>query len=130
MKALLCCLALAASVAADVRLESLVVSPSAPRFQLNLRNDGRVAVTPDRIELRIRESDQASWQSLKLWVGPRSVPPGAIMTLESTPYDGGPALEALSLPSYQLQAVVSGPDVPKSTFNYIYGSRSSSSRNL
>jgi len=54
LKALLCCLALAGSVAADVRVESLVIRPLGTRFRLNLRNDLKIAVSPNRIELRIR----------------------------------------------------------------------------
>ena len=123
MKTLIWLLALASSVAAEVRLESLVVQPSGTRFQVNLRNDGKVAVNPDRIELRIRESAQEPWQSLKLWTGTRRMLPGATLRLQSTADDRGRSMDSLNLSSYQLQAVVSGPDVPQSSFNYVYGRR-------
>jgi len=117
----LLCLLLAASVAADVRMDSLVVSPSGTRFRLNLINDGKVAVSPNRIELRIRKTADLPWQSMKLWIGARAMPPGSKLSLESTASDWGPSVDVLSLSSYQLQAVVSGPDVPQSSFNYYHG---------
>lgn len=110
MKKLLFFLALATPALAQVKVDEIKVTQSAPEangtnIRVNLQN-GRTRVNLTSVELQARESEADPWQSVKVWSRKMHLLPGRTVALDYLPSNDSEFPEVLSRPQFKLRVLV------------------------
>lgn len=104
-------LLLCGAASADVNVESLVISQSAPipagtSIRVNMHNDGTLPDVAQRVELQARERNSVEWKTVKAWDVNRKVASGNRLSLDYFPAADGFMDNALTSPSFEVRALV------------------------
>lgn len=106
---------------ADIVVEDILVIQSAPtplgtNIRINLRNDGGDWQRFNKVQLLARGDASQPWVVMKTWDRPISLEPDHRLSFDFLPGGRGQLHEYLKMPSYEMKAIVSGPQGELATF--------------
>lgn len=97
----------------DVKVESVVISQSAPNprgtnIRVNMLNDGITTDVAQHVELQARAAQTAEWKTVKTWNVHTKVASGNRLSLDYLPGADGFMDPALTSPTFEVRALVTG----------------------